>query len=82
MGSLRCKLSGCDLDDCGICKRCASEDGAEHDWAEVERDRPCFKLKRCARCDKTAETPDHDWVSKPGVVDAVDLTCSRCGFRL
>ena len=82
MGSLRCKLSGCDLDECGICRRCGSEEKAAHDWAEVERERPCFKLKRCTRCEKTTEIPDHDWVSKPGVVDAIDLTCSRCGFKL
>ncbi len=82
MGSLRCKLSGCDLDDCGICRRCGSEDKAAHDWAEAERERPCFKLKRCTRCETTTEVPDHDWVSKPGLVDAIDLVCSRCGFKL
>ena len=82
MASLRCKLSGCDLDECGICKRCGSEDKAAHDWADVERERPCFHLKRCTRCEKSAETPDHNWEAKPGIVDDIELTCSRCGLKI
>lgn len=82
MGSLRCKLSGCDLNECGICRRCGSEEKAEHDWTDVERERPCMKLKRCTRCDTTHETPDHDWEAKPGVVEDIELTCSRCGMKL
>jgi len=81
VASLRCKLSGCDLDECGICKRCGSEERAAHDWTDVERERPCYALRRCTRCGRTAEKPDHDWEAQPGVVD-VELTCSRCGLKI
>jgi hypothetical protein len=82
MASLRCKLSGCDLDECGICRRCKSEEQAAHDWNEVERERPCFRLRRCTRCEKTTETPDHDWEAKPGVVEDIEMTCTRCGLKI
>lgn len=82
MASLRCKLSGCDLNDCGICRRCGSMADAAHDWHPVERERPCFKLKRCSRCDETAETPDHDWEAKPGVIEDIEMTCTRCQLKI
>ena len=63
-------------------KRCGSESEAAHDWADVERARPCFHLKRCTRCEKEAETPDHNWEAKPGVVEDIQLTCSRCGLSI
>jgi hypothetical protein len=82
MGSLRCKLTGCDLNECGICRRCKSEEQGSHDWADVERERPCFAQKRCTRCDAEQETPDHDWESRPGVVEAIELVCTRCGLKI
>ncbi len=82
MASLRCKLTGCDLDDCGVCRRCGSSEQAAHEWAEVERERPCIRLKRCTRCEKTAESPDHDWDMKPGGADGIQMTCTRCAMMI
>lgn len=82
MVSLRCKLSGCDLNDCGICRRCGSEEKATHDWADEERDRPCFRRTRCTRCEAITEKPDHDWEMKPSALGDVEMTCSRCGLKI
>lgn len=82
MGSLRCKLSGCDLDDCGICRRCGSKEQVSHDWVEIDRKRPCFRLKRCSRCDEEADIPDHAWEARPGGPDGIEMICSRCGHKI
>jgi hypothetical protein len=80
--SIRCRITGCDLDDCGICRRCGSESEAHHEWKEAERARPCFKLEVCERCDREKEIPDHDWEASPGLVDDINLKCSRCGMSI
>jgi hypothetical protein len=85
MASIRCKLTGCDLDPCGICKRCKDQSAADHAWEEAERDRPCYKRLTCANCDEVKESPVHDWTPKP--VDAADgsgveLRCSRCNLKI
>ena len=79
---LRCKLSGCDLDGCGVCKRCGSKEKELHDWQDAERERACFELKKCSRCDAEKEKPDHDWQSRPGIVDEIELACARCGIKI
>jgi ribosomal protein S27AE len=85
MASIRCKLTGCDLDPCGVCKRCGDTSAAAHDWTDVERERPCFKQQQCTRCGETKEMPDHDWVPTP--MDSpdgtgVELRCGRCGLKI
>ena len=75
--SLRCKVSGCDLDPCGICRRCGSEKEASHAWQEAERTRPCFKRQVCQTCEVEREQPDHEWDST-----ATGLKCTRCGFAI
>ena len=75
--SIRCRLKGHDLDDCGVCRRCGDEGGAQHRWQDTERERPCFKRKVCETCEKEQESPDHDWESTDG-----DLKCSRCGLSI
>ena len=82
MAALRCKLSGCDLDDCGVCRRCGSNEQANHDWKELERRRPCYRLRSCTRCDEEMELPDHDWEPKPGGPDGIQMLCSRCGQKI
>ena len=86
MASLRCKVTGCDLDACGICRRCGDTSAARHDWAEAERKRPCYKRLECSRCDEVNESPEHDWTPTPSNhgdgtdVEAI-LSCSvACGF--
>ena len=81
MPSLRCKMTRCDLNDCGVCRRCG-EGQASHDWVEAERDHPCVHRKRCTRCDASQEKPDHDWDTKTGGVDGIQMTCTRCGRTL
>ena len=85
MTSIRCKLTRCALDDCGICKRCGDRSAANHDWRKVERDRPCFERSECSRCGEVHESPDHDWAPTPA--DSPDgtglvLKCSRCGLNI
>ncbi|MDX1389002.1 MAG: hypothetical protein R3344_07415 [Acidobacteriota bacterium] len=81
--SLRCKVTGHDLDECGICKRCGSEDNAGHDWKEAaERKRPCFKLSVCERCGSDREIADHDWQMSEGGPQGIMMTCSRCGLKI
>lgn len=79
--SLRCKVSGCDLDECGICRRCGSESKANHAWTDADRTRPCFVRKACERCDAEKESPDHDWEMTKGEVQDT-LTCTRCGMAI
>lgn len=75
--SIRCRLQGCDLDDCGVCRRCGDAGKAEHRWQEADRVRPCFRRTVCSRCGKEKEQPEHDWDPTPG-----GLKCSRCGLAI
>ncbi|MHC4925544.1 MAG: hypothetical protein ACYTG4_15925 [Planctomycetota bacterium] len=80
---MRCKITGCNLDDCGVCRRCGSEAKSEHAWKEIEREKECFGLKVCERCGKRHETPDHDWAPTGGsVAGDIELRCSRCGLAI
>ena len=83
--SLRCKMSGHDLDPCGICRRCADSASASHSWKDAERERPCFRLRVCETCGSTEEKPEHKWEPAPrasGIEGPMgpDLKCSRCGL--
>jgi len=81
--SLRCKISGCDLDECGVCRRCGAESAAKHSWRAADRERPCFDRKVCERCGKEREIPDHDWESTVGLTpDVPALRCTRCGLSI
>lgn len=80
--SLRCKVTGCDLDDCGVCRRCGSEKEATHEWSEVERTRPCFKRSVCDRCQAEREIADHDWETTGSGPLGIELKCSRCGLAI
>jgi len=75
--SVRCKITGCDLDECGVCRRCGAQKEAKHQWKEAERDRPCFPRQVCERCDAKREQPDHDWEPTPN-----GMKCSRCNFSI
>jgi hypothetical protein len=80
--SMRCRLTGCDLDPCGVCRRCETEKDTTHDWQDTDRDRACFRKQACAKCGREREQPDHDW--EPGVAASGEpsLTCSRCGLEI
>jgi hypothetical protein len=81
--SLRCRITGCDLDECGVCRRCGAEAGAQHRWNEAERTRPCFHREVCERCGAEKERPDHDWATVTGAMaDVTGLRCSRCGLSI
>ena len=81
--SLRCKVTGHDLDECGICRRCGSESEANHEWKEAaERNRPCFKLSVCERCQTERETADHDWETSTGGPQGIVMKCTRCGLSI
>ena len=81
--SLKCKIAGCDLDKCGVCRRCGSEVKAHHQWKEAQRHRPCFHLKVCELCRAEKETPDHDWEMAAGVMEGMtSLKCTRCGLSI
>jgi len=81
--SIRCKIAGCDLDKCGVCRRCGSEVKAHHQWKEVERQRPCFDLRICELCKTEKESPDHDWEPIAGAMDGTtNLKCNRCGLSI
>ena len=84
--SMRCKLTGHDLNDCGVCKRCQDASEAKHDWAEQERERECFKRSVCTRCGEIQEKPDHDWTPTPAEHDldgsGIEMKCSRCGLKI
>ena len=58
--SIRCRITGCDLDECGVCRRCGSDRQAEHDWHEIERERPCYRRMSCSRCQAEREQPEQD----------------------
>ena len=74
---LRCRITGCDRNACGVCRRCGDHQGAEHEWIEVPREEPCYRLESCTRCEEQRAQPDHDW--QP--VDD-DLKCSRCALKI
>ena len=79
--SVRCRLTGCDRDPCGVCKRCGDEQGAAHDWQDGERQDPCYRHEVCSRCSNSRDQPDHDW--NPVVTAAgTNLSCSRCGLEI
>jgi hypothetical protein len=81
--SMRCRLTGCDLDDCGICRRCADSSKEHHEWKDAERTNPCYSRELCERCQKERHQPDHDWVSSPSPgPDGVVLQCSRCQLKI
>jgi hypothetical protein len=81
--TIRCKVGGCDLDKCGVCRRCGSEAQAQHQWQEAERHRPCFALKICELCKTEKETPDHDWETVEGAMPGTtNLKCKRCGLSI
>ena len=77
MSSMRCKLTGHDRDSCGVCSRCGDAKGANHQWKEAEREKPCFAREICETCGTERQQPEHEWESK----DA-NLVCSRCGLRI
>lgn len=83
MSSLRCKLSGHDLNECGACRRCAAEVEPQHDWQDAERKEPCYQRRVCERCGREHQSPDHDWQPVPptGVQESA-LKCSRCGLSI
>lgn len=75
--SLRCRITGCDLNECGVCRRCGKVENAQHEWKEAPRERPCFPREVCERCNEEREQPDHDWEPSPQ-----GLKCSRCGLSI
>jgi hypothetical protein len=82
MSSMRCKVSGCDLDPCGVCLRCDSEAKARHDWQDVDRERECYAKRVCSRCQRERESPDHDWSTSTGPAGDLQMKCSRCGLAI
>ena len=81
--SMRCKLSGCDLDDCGVCRRCGDTSKEQHRWSTAASENPCYRREVCERCNRERHQPDHDWQSSPSKgPDGVALRCSRCGLTI
>ena len=82
--SMRCRLTGCDRNECGVCIRCGSEKDVAHKWVDAESEDRCIQLKRCERCDAEKKKPDHDWepTGKPDPtgIGGPELRCSRCGM--
>ena len=81
--NLRCRITGCDPDECGVCRRCGSAGSANHKWVVAERREPCFELRVCERCNAERQKPDHDWT--PAGADGVQgpaLKCSRCRLTI
>jgi hypothetical protein len=80
---MRCRVTGCDLDDCGVCRRCGDESKASHAWTDAERNNPCFRKEVCERCRTEREQPDHDWeMSQSAGPDGIAMKCSRCGLKI
>ena len=82
MGSMRCKISGCNLNPCGVCRRCNSEAEAKHDWQAAERERECYAKQACSRCGQNRESPDHDWDTTIGPAGDPVMKCTRCNLRI
>lgn len=81
--SIRCRVTGCDRDDCGVCRRCGDDREADHAWQEAERNKPCFPRMVCERCGAEKEKPDHDWeIGGPTPQGELSMECSRCGLRI
>lgn len=81
--SMRCKVTGCDLDECGVCRRCGDASKESHQWSETERNTPCYRREVCERCQAERDQPEHDWQmsDSPGP-DGVAMKCSRCGLKI
>ena len=79
---LRCKMTGCDLDACGVCKRCGTEQDTKHVWKEIDRDRPCYRKEVCETCGRERENPDHDWSPGTNALGETALTCTRCNLEI
>ena len=81
--SLRCRVTGCDLDPCGVCKRCGEDRQARHEWQDDEREKPCYRRQTCERCSVVKQSPDHDWQTQAGTAGMdPKLDCSRCGLEI
>jgi len=81
--TMRCRITGCDLDGCGVCQRCGGERQAHHQWTDAEREKPCFRRKVCERCGKERQNPDHDWEpAGVSVTGEPELKCARCGLSI
>ena len=81
--SIRCRVTGCDRDDCGVCRRCGDDRGAKHAWKEASRSKPCFPRMLCERCQAEKESPDHDWqIGAANPQGDVTMECSRCRLRI
>ena len=81
--SMRCKITGCDLNECGVCSRCGDESKANHQWSSGERSNPCYNREVCDRCAAERDQPDHDW--QPGDTPGpagIALQCARCGLKI
>ena len=79
---LRCRLTGCDPDPCGVCRRCGSAKDTSHVWKDAERDLPCFRKEICETCGRQREQPDHDWEPGGAATGGTSLVCSRCGLKI
>ena len=85
--SMRCRITGCDLNDCGVCRRCGSVKNANHKWKDSERNKPCFQRKICERCGEERLSPDHQWEMSEAPatgagIHGPDLKCGRCGLTI
>jgi hypothetical protein len=81
--SVRCRITGCDLDECGVCRRCGDESKASHQWSDADRTNPCFSRRVCDRCQAEESQPDHDWqMSESPGPDGSALKCARCGLAI
>lgn len=81
--SIRCRVTGCDLDECGICRRCGDASKAAHQWKEADREKPCYERKLCERCGEEKSQPDHDWqTGTSAVTGEIEMKCSRCGLLI
>ena len=80
---LRCRLTGCDLDECGVCRRCGTTRDAKHQWIDAERREPCYERKVCERCNAEHQKPDHDWTPSGRVgAQGPELKCARCNLSI
>lgn len=75
--SMKCRVMGHDLNDCGVCTRCKEDVKGTHDWQEADRAKKCFRREACSRCEAEREQPEHDWQMTDGA-----LKCSRCGLAI
>ncbi len=82
--SMKCRLKGHDLNECGVCSRCEAQVEAGHSWEDAPREKPCFRREVCARCGVAQEFPDHDWESfaTPAGLTETGLKCTRCGLTI